>query len=242
MAEEKNQNKTLSAVPAFTFPLILIFFFISGMTGLMYEILWIRMIVKIIGAAPFAVSIVLTVFMGGLGLGSYIAGRYVDSIRKPGSLIGLYGILELIVGVYALLLPLLLSIFKPLYSILYIRLFEYSLIYNALTFFGCSATSDYSCDFNGRHASCAQPLLCHRSCSSRVSSRPSVRFKYYWSGSGFDAVRILDNKTGGCPGQPDCRCEPQCNYRDCLPDSCGADERCREVFLHLLRRGKRNPP
>ncbi|MHC4159294.1 MAG: hypothetical protein ACYSSO_09475, partial [Planctomycetota bacterium] len=52
--------------------LVLVCFFFSGLTGLIYEILWTRMIVKIIGGAPFAVSIVLTVFMGGLGLGSYL--------------------------------------------------------------------------------------------------------------------------------------------------------------------------
>jgi len=55
--------------------LVLVCFFFSGLTGLIYEILWTRMIVKIIGGAPFAVSIILTVFMGGLGLGSYLAGQ-----------------------------------------------------------------------------------------------------------------------------------------------------------------------
>lgn len=50
--------------------LVLICFFFSGLTGLIYEVLWTRMIVKIIGNAPFAVSIILTVFTGGLGLGS----------------------------------------------------------------------------------------------------------------------------------------------------------------------------
>ena len=59
--------------------LILVCFFLSGLTGLIYEVLWTRMIVKIIGGAPFAVSIILTVFMGGLGLGAYIASRIVDN-------------------------------------------------------------------------------------------------------------------------------------------------------------------
>ncbi|MBP8303285.1 MAG: hypothetical protein KBE04_04065, partial [Phycisphaerae bacterium] len=62
---------------------VLICFFVSGLTGLIYEVLWTRMIVRIIGAAPFAVSIVLTVFMAGLGLGSLLAGRTIDRIREP---------------------------------------------------------------------------------------------------------------------------------------------------------------
>ena len=98
------------------FVLVLACFFISGLTGLTYEILWTRMIVEIIGSAPFAISIVLTVFMGGLGLGSYLAGRSIDRVRNPLRLVGLYGILELIIGAYGILLPLLLvfSLVSPL--------------------------------------------------------------------------------------------------------------------------------
>ncbi len=120
------------------FLLVLSCFFVSGMTGLIYEILWTRMIVKIIGSAPFAVSIVLTVFMGGLGFGSYLAGRSVDRIKKPLSLVRLYGILEISIGAYGLVLPLLLVAFKPLYALLYNHLFHYFLGYSLLTFIGCS--------------------------------------------------------------------------------------------------------
>ena len=118
--------------------LILICFFLSGLTGLIYEILWTRMIVKIIGSAPFAVSIVLTVFMGGLGLGSFLASRPIDRIEQPLRLVRIYGILELIIGAYALALLMLLTAFRPLYAILYNQLFSHFLLYNLLTFIGCS--------------------------------------------------------------------------------------------------------
>jgi spermidine synthase len=121
----------------FILALVLACFFISGLTGLTYEILWTRMIVEIIGSAPFAISIVLTVFMGGLGLGSYLAGRSIDRVRNPLRLVGLYGLLELIVGAYGILLPLFLILFKPLYGVLYNRLFEYFYVYQILTFAGC---------------------------------------------------------------------------------------------------------
>jgi spermidine synthase len=119
------------------FVLVLACFFISGLTGLTYEILWTRMIVEIIGSAPFAITIVLTVFMGGLGLGSYLAGRSIDRVRNPLRLVGFYGLLELIIGAYGILLPLLLVFFRPLYGVLYNRLFEYFYIYQLLTFVGC---------------------------------------------------------------------------------------------------------
>jgi spermidine synthase len=118
--------------------LVLVCFFLSGLTGLIYEILWTRMIVKIIGTAPFAVSIVLTVFMAGLGLGSYIASRTIDRIENPLKLVRIYGILELIVGGYCLVLPFLLKGFLPIYSVVYNQLFKHFMVYNLLTFVGCS--------------------------------------------------------------------------------------------------------
>lgn len=96
------------------------------------------MIVKLIGGAPFAISIILTIFMGGLGLGSFIASRIIDRIKKPINLVKLYGLLELIIGVYALLIPLFLVLLKPLFSTLYNHLFSYFFLYNLITFIGCS--------------------------------------------------------------------------------------------------------
>ena len=119
--------------------LVLVCFFFSGLTGLIYEILWTRMIVKIIGGAPFAVSIILAVFMGGLGLGSYLAGRSIDRVKEPIKLVRIYGLLELAIGAYGLVLPLLLAAFRPLYAILYNQLFAHFMVYSFLTFAGCAA-------------------------------------------------------------------------------------------------------
>ncbi|MGA1795367.1 MAG: fused MFS/spermidine synthase [bacterium] len=117
---------------------VLVCFFLSGLTGLIYEILWTRMIIKIIGGAPFAVSIVLTIFMGGMGLGSYLAGRFIDRIKEPLSLVKLFGALELAIGAYALLIPLLLIAFEPLQAVLYNGFFSHFIIYHLLTFMVCT--------------------------------------------------------------------------------------------------------
>ena len=68
-------------------PLILSCFFLSGLASLIYQVLWVRMIDKMIGSAPFAVATVLTVFMGGLSLGSYLAGRHIDRIPNKKTLL-----------------------------------------------------------------------------------------------------------------------------------------------------------
>ena len=100
-------------------------FFLSGLSGLVYEILWMRMMVEIIGSAPFAVSIILTIFMGGLGLGSYLASRTIDHIKEPLSLVKIYGILELAIGFFAIVIPLLLYIVRPLQAALYNGLYNH---------------------------------------------------------------------------------------------------------------------
>jgi len=132
------EYKTSNTVSGKVFFFVLCCFFLSGLSGLIYEILWTRMIIKIIGSAPFAISIILTIFMGGLGLGSYLAGRLIDRVREPLVLVRIYGMLELAIGVYAILIPLFLTAFKPLQTILYNELYDRFLIYNLLTFVSSS--------------------------------------------------------------------------------------------------------
>jgi len=97
-------------------PLILLFLLLSGSCGLVYEILWLKMLTLVIGNTVFAVTTVLTAFMGGLALGSYLAGRYSDKIENP---LRTYGILEGGIGLYALLLPLLIAGTEPLFRLVY---------------------------------------------------------------------------------------------------------------------------
>jgi spermidine synthase len=97
-------------------PLILLFLLLSGSCGLVYEILWMKMLTLVIGNTVFAVTTVLTAFMGGLALGSFLAGRFSDRIKNP---LKTYGILEGGIGLYALLLPLLITGTEPLFRSVY---------------------------------------------------------------------------------------------------------------------------
>ena len=87
-----------------TITLIGLCFVLSGATGLIYEVLWARMLGLVFGATTFAVSTVLAAFMGGLALGSALAGRFASRIKKP---ISTYGLMEIGLAIYALLVPLL---------------------------------------------------------------------------------------------------------------------------------------
>lgn len=96
--------------------LIGICFVLSGATGLIYEVLWARMLGLVFGATTLAVSTVLTAFMGGLALGSAVAGRLGDRIRRP---LHVYGLIEIGVAVYALLVPLLFTVVDNVYAFIW---------------------------------------------------------------------------------------------------------------------------
>ncbi|MBN2171475.1 MAG: fused MFS/spermidine synthase [Candidatus Krumholzibacteriota bacterium] len=93
-------------------PFILILFTLSGVSGLVYEIVWIRLFTHLLGGTTYAISIVLAAFMGGLALGSRHFGRRADASARP---LRLYAGLELGIAVLGALVPWLLHLARPLY-------------------------------------------------------------------------------------------------------------------------------
>ncbi|MBI4609854.1 MAG: fused MFS/spermidine synthase [Candidatus Rokubacteria bacterium] len=92
--------------------LLLLCFFLSGATGLIYEVAWTRSLTLVFGTTTFAVSTILAAFMAGLGAGAWLFGRLVDRWGRP---LRTYALLELGVGVFALAFPVVLPGLVPLY-------------------------------------------------------------------------------------------------------------------------------
>ncbi len=86
-------------------------FFLSGASGLIFELCWTRGLTLVFGSTTLAISTVLSTFMGGLGLGSFLAGRYAHRVRDP---IRAYALAEIAIGVFALLIPLVLGLYPGL--------------------------------------------------------------------------------------------------------------------------------
>jgi spermidine synthase len=76
-------------------------FFLSGLTGLVYEIVWSRILSTVIGNTSLAIAIVVSLFMAGLATGSFVSAR-LRGLSRP---LMLYGILEGIIGLFAILTP-----------------------------------------------------------------------------------------------------------------------------------------
>jgi len=91
-------------------------FFATGAAGLIYEVVWNRTLALLMGNTSYSLATLLTVFMAGLALGAWIGGK----LAPPGGAgLRAYGLLELGVGAYCLILPLLLDLTRPLFAAIY---------------------------------------------------------------------------------------------------------------------------
>lgn len=102
--------------PALVFALLLGAFFLSGASALIYEIVWTRLLSLMFGVTIHAVSVVLACFMGGLALGSILAGRFADRVGRP---LRFYGALELLIGLLGAASPVAIKALTPAYVWLY---------------------------------------------------------------------------------------------------------------------------
>lgn len=81
---------------------ILASFFISGLAGLLYQVVWTRYLALFLGSTSYAVVAVLVAFMGGLAAGNALLGTRADSLRRP---LFFYACLEAGIGLFAVAFP-----------------------------------------------------------------------------------------------------------------------------------------
>ncbi len=85
----------------------------SGAAGLIYEVVWARQLTLFIGNTAVANAAVLTAFMLGLALGSFVLGRKADRISNP---LGLYALIEILIGCYGATTPWLFDFLQVAYA------------------------------------------------------------------------------------------------------------------------------
>lgn len=99
-------------------PALAAIFVLSGASGLIYQISWVRLLSLTFGVTIYAISTVVAAFMGGLALGSFLGGRLSDRVRRP---ILWYAGAELVIALMGLLSPAALSWVQSAYLALYPR-------------------------------------------------------------------------------------------------------------------------
>ena len=88
-----------------------ILFFCSGISGLIYQVVWIREFGNVFGNTVYSAALVIAVFMLGLGVGSYLIGAWADRryADRPDSLLKAYGGVEALIACLGLAI----SLFLP---------------------------------------------------------------------------------------------------------------------------------
>lgn len=84
------------------YPTAFVCLLLSGVAGLVYQVVWARYLALFLGHTSYAVVAVLVAFMGGLALGNAWLGRFADRLERP---LALYAWLEIGIAAYALLFP-----------------------------------------------------------------------------------------------------------------------------------------
>src|SRR4051812_1231678 len=80
-------------------PLLIALFAASGFAGLIYESIWSHYLKLFLGHAAYAQTLVLTVFMGGMAAGAWLAARYSPRLTN---LLLAYAVVEIATGAIAL--------------------------------------------------------------------------------------------------------------------------------------------
>src|SRR5262245_23345236 len=86
---------------------LFLFFFISGFCGLLYQVVWMRLAFASFGIITPVISVVISVFMLGLELGSWAGGKLISELtrRTKLSAITFYAFTELLIGIGAFAVP-----------------------------------------------------------------------------------------------------------------------------------------
>ena len=95
---------------------ILALFYLSGIAGLIYQVLWLRRLSLIFGVTVYAASTVLAAFMAGLAIGAALSGRVMRRGIAP---LAAFGIAEILIGITGLLSPILLDAASAVYVALH---------------------------------------------------------------------------------------------------------------------------
>ena len=96
--------------------IVLCAFFLSGAAGLIHEVVWTRLLRLVMGNTAYSITTVLCAFMGGLALGSFLAGRFIDRRTDP---LRVFAFLEGTIALYCFMLPWLIQSVEPLYRLIY---------------------------------------------------------------------------------------------------------------------------
>lgn len=88
--------------------ILYVLFFCSGCSALIYQVMWQRMLFTVFGVDLISITIIVSVFMFGLGMGGLLGGELAD--RMSNRLLGLYVVIELLIALFGFASPSLINL------------------------------------------------------------------------------------------------------------------------------------
>ena len=104
-SSSSGESAIQSKMPIRPTALLSFIFFFSGFSALIYQVVWQRLLTVHYGVGPISITLIVSVYMVGLGLGALFGGHLAE---RGGNKITSYFVIELLIGVFGLIsLPLL---------------------------------------------------------------------------------------------------------------------------------------
>ncbi len=111
------QNFTVTRIQV----LVYVLFFLSGAVSLVLQVAWVKHLSLFFGSDARSAAITLSVFMGGLALGSWASSRFSETTRRP---LFIYGVCEVLIALSAYSVPVILDALQGPYQSVYLGSFE----------------------------------------------------------------------------------------------------------------------
>jgi predicted membrane-bound spermidine synthase len=99
LVEETGSTGTVPAASTRAILIASVLFCISGVAALVYQVTWQRILALHSGVGVYSVAMIVGAFMAGLGLGSHAGGALSTGLR-PRRALGVFGLLELAIGLF----------------------------------------------------------------------------------------------------------------------------------------------
>src|SRR5262245_18661252 len=100
---------------------VLLLTVVTGFSGLVYEVVWQKYLATLLGSHSEATAAVLALFLGGLSVGYALFGAVTRRLvaraqraQRPARLLFVYGLVEVGIGLFALLFPTLFDVAQRL--------------------------------------------------------------------------------------------------------------------------------
>jgi spermidine synthase len=159
-----------------------ILFFLSGGTGLAYQVVWFKKFNHVWGSSSLAMAAVVASFLTGLGLGAHLIGRVTDRVKGP---LFWYGVAEILIGIIALIIPLEIQLLQYVAAAMYSSLLESQVLHTVVRYFFTFLVLAPPCILMGG----TLPLLCKHFLRPGGAPRESTGWLY--------AINTL-GATAGC--------------------------------------------